>query len=190
MSNTGETLINAIVSNNSLMAINNCPGVTAQMSRAVYGKTQDDSGAGTTIENNRDMQKNINIALGFSGANSETAVWHFMIGPPVHHFVVIPWYQHTAPHGRVYTVFMAYENRYSVGGYVQHTPPAPSAVKGYRTVWSVTDLGQMFSDLLTSATAWQTYFGAVGAAQANKITYWKYKVTSLDSAVANVNKYR
>lgn len=63
-------------------------------------------------------------------------------------------------------------------------------MKGYRTVWSVTELAQMFSDLLTSATAWQTYFGAVGAAQANKITYWKYKVTSLDSAVANVNKYR
>lgn len=89
MSNTGETLINAIVSNNYLMAINNCHGIPAQMSRAVYGKTQDDSGAGTAIENNRDMQKNINIALGFSGANSETAVWHFMIGPPVHHFVVI-----------------------------------------------------------------------------------------------------
>ncbi len=59
------------------------------MSRAVYGKTQDDSGAGTAIENNRDMQKNINIALGFSGANSETAVWHFMIGPPNPPFVVI-----------------------------------------------------------------------------------------------------
>lgn len=57
MSNTGETLINAIVSNNYLMAINNCHGIPAQMSRAVYGKTQDDSGAGTAIENNRDMQR-------------------------------------------------------------------------------------------------------------------------------------
>lgn len=65
MPNTDDALINAILANNKLMAINDCPGVPAQMSRAVYGKTQDDSGSGTVIENNKDMQKNINIAIGF-----------------------------------------------------------------------------------------------------------------------------
>ena len=189
MSNTGETLINAIVSNNYLMAINNCPGVPAQMSRAVYGKTQDDSGPEPRSKITVTC-KRISISRWGSLGRTRNRRLAFHDWPARPPFCGDPWYQHTAPHGRVYTVFMAYENRYSVGGYVQHTPPAPSAVKGYRTVWSVTDLAQMFSDLLTSATAWQTYFGAVGAAQANKITYWKYKVTSLDSAVANVNKYR
>nr|WP_275938405.1 hypothetical protein [Pectobacterium brasiliense] len=67
MPNTDDAIINAIIANNKLMEIKDCPGVPTQMSRAVYGKTQDDSGSGTVIENNKDMQKNINIAIGFPG---------------------------------------------------------------------------------------------------------------------------
>ncbi|WP_233963103.1 hypothetical protein [Pectobacterium versatile] len=189
MPNTDDALINAIVANNKLMEIKDCPGVPTQMSRAVYGKTQDDSGSGTVIENNKDMQKNINIAIGFPGANSETAVWHFLVGPTVHHFVVIPRYQHTIPQGWVYTVFMAYENEYSVGKYVKHTAPAPSGAKGYKKIWTTNDLSKMFSDLLTSDTAWKEYFGPTGKPKAKTITYWKYKVIPLDTAIANVNKY-
>jgi len=187
---TGADLINAIVNNQALMAVDNCPGVPTQMSLAVYGAVQDDSGPGTVIQPGVDMQKQINAAIGFGGANSETAVWHFLMGPTVHHFVVIPWYREADPHGRVYTLFMAYENRYAVGWYVNGTAPAPpTGGKGYKAEWSVAQLSTMFSELLTSATAWQEYFGQVGATQAQTITYWKYKVISLTSAVANVPNY-
>ncbi len=191
MANTGLDLINAIVANPILMGLDNCPAVPAQMSCAVYGSVQDDSGSGTHIQNNSSMQKDINIAVGFGGANSETAVWHFLL-TPVHHFVVIPWYKSNVPQGQVYTVFMAYENKYSVGQYVNGTggiAPTPGG-KGYKTEWSVSQLSTMFSDLLTKSTAWEEYFGKVGQAQATKITYWKYKITTLTSAITNVNAYK
>ncbi|WP_235775090.1 hypothetical protein [Pectobacterium brasiliense] len=132
MPNTDDALINAILANNKLMKIKDCPGVPTQMSRAVYGKTQDDSGSGNVIENNKDMQKKINIALDFPSTDSKTSVWHFLVGPTVHHFVVIPWYQDRISQEPVYTVFMAYENEYSVEKYVKHTAPAPSGAKGYK----------------------------------------------------------
>ncbi|MEI7084589.1 hypothetical protein WCU61_00710 [Pectobacterium versatile] len=60
-----DALINAIVANTKLMEVDHCTGVSTTMSCAVYGKTQDDSGSGNVIENNKDMQKKINIALDF-----------------------------------------------------------------------------------------------------------------------------
>ena len=186
---TGEELINAIVDNDTLMTIDNCPKVPVEIGRAVYGSVQDDSGSGTVIKSGNSMQQDINKAVGFSGANSETAVWHFLLDP-VHHFVVVPWYRQQSPHGQVYTVFMAYEDKYSLGKYVNGTAPAPAVGgKGYKSEWTVNQLSTMFSDLLTSNTAWEEYFGNVGATKATKITYWKYKVTSLQSAISNVNKY-
>lgn len=193
MANTGPDLINAIVGNQKLMALDNCPGVPVQMGLAVYGSVQDDSGSGTEIKdegNDSDMQKKINEAIGFGGASSETAVWHFSL-TPVHHFVVVPWYKQNAPHGQVYTVFMAYENEYSLGQYVHGTgniAPKPGG-KGYKAEWTPSQLSTMLFDLLKSDKAWEDYFGKVGAAKATKITYWKYKVTTLKSAISNVNKY-
>ncbi|MDY7094130.1 MAG: hypothetical protein SX243_14265 [Acidobacteriota bacterium] len=189
---SGDELIHEIVNTPALMGLNNCPAVPAQMSKAVYGSVQSDSGPGTVIQPGANMQKEINTAIGFSGANSETAVWHFMMGPTVHHFVVIPWYRQQSPQGQVYTLFMAYENQYSVGQYVNGTPPAAPAgdgTKGYKTEWSLAELSTMFSELLTSNTAWQEYFGQVGATQATTITYWKYKVISLGAAIRNVQAY-
>jgi hypothetical protein len=85
---------------------------------------------------------------------------------------------------------MAYEGKYDTGDYVAGNPPAPPVGgKGYKTQWSVNQLSTMFSDLLTSKTAWEDYFGKVGQNQANKITYWKYKNTTIDSAVINVNNF-
>lgn len=188
---TGEELIAAIVGNGALMALDNCPGVPAQMSRAVYGVAQDDSGSGTVIEPGDNMQRQINSAVGFGGSNSETAVWHFLMAPVVHHFVVVPWYLHTPPQqGQVYTVFMAYENQYSVGRYVNGEAPAPAnGGNGYKPSWTVTQLATMFAELLTSGTAWEQYFGQVGAAQAQRITYWKYKEITLEAAIRNVGRY-
>ncbi len=190
MANTGPNLIAAIVENVKLMSVDNCPGVPVQMGKAVYGACQNDSGSGTLIKSGLNMQKQINNAIGFSGSNSDTAVWHFSLAP-VHHFVVVPWYKHESPHGQVYTVFMAYEGKYSLGQYVGGTggiAPAPGG-KGYKAVWTVSQLSAMFSALLAGGTAWQDYFGQVGAAQATKITYWKYKTTTLKYAISIVKKY-
>ena len=188
-SNTGEDLILAIENNSKLMALSNCPAVPVEFSRAVYGSVQDDSGNGSVIENKGNMQRQINIALAFSGANSETEVWHFLMGSAVHHFVVVPWYKQSVLHGVVYTIFMAYEDEYKVDNYVHKIIPAPTGAKGYKQSWTTSELSNMFSDLLTKIDAWESYFGSVGNNQANKITYWKYKTTTLSSAITNVNKY-
>lgn len=183
---TGEDLILALEHNEKLMSLNNCPAAPVEFSRAVYGAVQNDTGSGGIIENKGSMQKQINSALGFIGANSETAVWHFLLGPTVHHFVIIPWYQQSLPQGIVYTLFMAYEDKYLVGDYVGKTTPAPAGIYGYKRVWTTRDLNTMFTDLLTNPGAWEGYLGAVGESQASKITYWKYKTTTLTSAIANV----
>ncbi|QQZ39469.1 hypothetical protein IF690_15490 [Pseudomonas sp. SK3(2021)] len=187
---TGEDLIRAINNNKTLMELNDCPSVSVQMGCAVYGKVQDDVG-NDEITNNGSMKYQIDQALLFRGLHSETAVWHFSTDSPepkVHHFVVIPWFKQSA--GTVYTVFMAYEKKYMVVNYVEHNNPAPGEIKGYKTVWTANDLSTMLSDLLTKSNAWEEYFGNVGPAQANKIRYFKYKITALDSAVSNVNQYR
>lgn len=189
MSNTGEDLISAIKNNSKLMALSDCPSVPVEFGRAVYGSVQDDSGNGSVIEDKGNMQSQINNALAFSGANSETEVWHFLMGSAVHHFVVIPWYKQSSPQGVVYTVFMAYEDEYKVDNYVNKKSPAPTGAQGYKDIWTTTDLSKMFSELLTKSDAWESYFGSVGKNQATKITYWKYKTTSLSSAITNVNKY-
>ncbi len=190
---TGEDLIKAITDNATLMGLTNCPSVSVQMSCAVYGKVQDDVGS-DVITNNTSMKYQIDQALLFRGEHSQTAVWHFLItGTAVHHFVVIPWFKQSV--GTVYTVFMAYEHTkgamygYSVDKYVKHTSPAPGEIKGYKAVWTDNDLSAMLSDLLTQKNAWEEYFGDVGPAQADKIYYFKYKTTALDSAVSNVNQY-
>lgn len=189
MPDTGPDLISAILNNGKITSVNNCPGVSVQMGRAVYGTVQSDAGLGEEIRPGVNMQKQINNAIGFGGANSETAVWHFSL-QPTHHFVVVPWYKHDPPHGRVYTVFMAYENKYTVQNYINGMGSAPaSGGKGYKTVWTVTQLSTMFSELLTSPKAWEEYFGKVGESQATKITYWKYKIISIKTAISNVNGY-
>ncbi|SDA12839.1 hypothetical protein SAMN03159355_00272 [Pseudomonas sp. NFPP10] len=186
---TGEDPVKAIENNATLMGLKDCPSVPIQMSCAVYGKVQNDVG-NDVITNNGSMKYQIDQALLFRGLHSETAVWHFSTGPVVHHFVVIPWYRQSAPQGTVYTVFMAYEGKYLLVNYVKHNSPAPGEVKGYKTAWTENDLRTMLSDLLTKSNAWEEYFGNVGPAQANIIHYYKYKTTTLDSAVSNVNRYR
>ncbi len=190
MPNTGPELITAIATNGRITSVDNCPGVPVYIGRAVYGSIQSDTGPGTEIKISGELQKKINVAIGFGGANSETAVWHFSL-EPTHHFVVVPWYKHDPPHGQVYTVFMAYENKYTVLQYINGSASAPStALKGYKPVWTPSQLSTMFSELLISPTAWEEYFGNVGQNQATKIVYWKYKIISLEAAIRNVNGYK
>ncbi|MGE8411231.1 MAG: hypothetical protein ACN6QY_02615 [Pseudomonas sp.] len=184
---TGEDLVKAITGNALLMSLDNCPAVSAQMSCAVYEKVQNDVGD-DVIRNDKNMKYQIEQAILFRGDHSQTAVWHFLItGTAVHHFVVTPWFKQSV--GTVYTVFMAYEKAYSVDKYVKQTNPAPSGTKGYKTVWTATELKTMFSDLLTNDSAWVEYFGHVKSAKAEEIHYYKYKNTALDTAVPNVKKF-
>lgn len=196
MPDTGPVLIEAIKNKSAIMNVNNCPGVSVCFGRAVYGTTQYDK-TDTEIaaaDHGEQRKRKINEAIAFGGANSETAVWHFMCGAlpvAVHHFVVVPWYKHDSPHGQVYTLFMAYENRYSIGEYVNSTGSVfrKAGYKGFKQAWTPSELSTMLNDLLDSGRAWEDYFGEVGPAHATSVTYWKYKITTLKSAIGNVGKY-
>lgn len=190
MANFGNDLIAAMLANGTLTAINRCPAVSVEVGRAMYGKVQNDSGPGHVIRQGDEMQKEIAKVVGFSGANSETAVWHFMTDGPLHHFVVIPWYKHDFPHGRVYTVLMAYENMYTLNEYASRTGRALSpGGNGYQLTWTATELSTMLSDLLNLGAAWENYFGRVGAAHATKVTCWKYGVIDIKTAIEKVRRY-
>lgn len=191
MPDAGPDLIDAIVTNNTLKAVKDCPGVPFHMGRAIYGALQNDVGPGIWITPGEGKKKQISNVIGFGGANSETAVWHFEVVEPVHHFVVVPWYRHDSPHGQVYTVFMAWENKYNLEDYVRGVGvfvPASGGM-GYKTAWTPSELSTMLSDLLAGGRAWQDYFGQVGAGLATTIKCWKYKTITLKSAISNVGRY-
>ena len=182
----GRDLVAAINANHHLMEVDNCPGVPVAFGKAIYGKVQDDDN-GVKITK-ADMAQKIPEAVRVVGSNDQTAVWHFAM-TPVHHFVVVPWYDGNVPEW-VYTIWMAYENRYIVDDYVHGRSPAPAVEgTGYKEIWSKNNLSTMLEELLTQSTAWQNYFGTVGAKQATQIEYYKYKMTSLSSAITNVQNY-
>jgi hypothetical protein len=188
MANTGQDLIASIKANKALMGVNNCTGVSVAMDIAIYGSAQDDAGTGMAITANEHTAYD---EIWVGGTDSKTEVWRFLTGPGVHHFVVVTWYNHEKAPGRVYTVFMAYENKYSVGGYVDGEAPAPKGMKAYKDIWTLADLKKMFFELLTRPVAWQEYFGEVRKPdkQTNTLTCWKHKTTTLESAIANVKAY-
>lgn len=190
MANNGPDLINALVNNATLMALDNCPAVPVHVGAAVCGSIQNDD-KGVALAPGKSLKDDIARLVYFSGITSETSVWHFSTGAPVHHFVVVPWYKHDYPHGWVYTVFMAYENHYTVQQYVAGAGGSAPAHKpgGYKPFWSATELSDMLYELLTGGSAWETYFGSVGAAKTLSLTCYKYKVVSLVSAIRQVTSY-
>ncbi|MCG8633717.1 MAG: hypothetical protein MI863_07815 [Desulfobacterales bacterium] len=184
---TGLNLIRAIKRNDSLLDIDNCPGVPAQMGKAFYGDWQDDDDE-TIIEAGRDCLTRIRSLIDFSGGNTETAVWHLDIIGNTHHFVVVPW--HKPSQELVYTVFMAYENKYTLKKYINGTTPAPGrGVKGYKDSWTSKQLRTMLNKLINIANLWEEYFGAVGAGNVESIRCYKYTNISLSDAINNVNEY-
>lgn len=188
MADTGIDLITAIAGHAVLRGIDNCPGVPVQMGQAVYARVQSDKG-NEQIKSSS-TEKDIMKLIAFGSSPSETAVWHFSSGSPVHHFVVMPWYQHIAPMGMVYTVFMAYEKKYSFGQYVDGTGGiAPTGALGYKTAWTFDELKTMLRDLVTSNTAWQDYFGRVGPTRTMALDCYKYHPLNISTAIANVKRY-
>lgn len=103
--------------------------------------------------------------------------------------MVIPWYRHTAPIGIVYAVFMAYENQYKFGEYLQGRRAAPTGDLGYKAARSIGELKTMLQDLVTSNTAWQDYFGQVGPARTMKLNCYKYPTLRVSTAIKNVNQH-
>src|SRR5690606_24987627 len=109
------------------------------MGYAVYASVQSDKGNNQIKDISKDQD--IIRMIAFGGSPSDTAVWHFSSDSPVHHFVVMPWYSQTAPIGVVYTVFMAYENKYNFEQYVDGVGGiAPTGTHGYKTVWTLDEL--------------------------------------------------
>ena len=188
---TGSDVIDAISNKMTLMAIDNCPGVPVQVGYAVYGSFQNDK-RGIEIKNDHSKQRNINEAIYFGGGKTETSVWHFSTSPTVHHFVVIPWVTEHLPFETVYTVLMAYEGKYNLDKYVKGIDAdAPGAAHGYKAHWTAKQLSEMLSELVVEETAnaaWKKYFDprASGDKKATKITCYKYKNTTLETALGNI----
>ena len=190
---TGEDLIDVIIKNAKLLTVNNCPGVSVNVGKAVYGKYQDDAGPGKSIVRQEEaplkqaIQKA--IAVHEQATSQHSGVWHFLLDP-VHHFIVIPWLKVDHPAGQVYTVLMAYEGKYTLEEYVKGQKKAPRSGSGYKPFWSQAELSDMLYELLTSGSAWERYFGDVGAAHATKITYWKYQYVDISKAIERVKLHK
>jgi len=185
---TGPELIDAIKANDKLKAIDNCPGVPVDFGKALYGSMQNDVG-----NNKIESELDVNKAIGFTGSNGETAVYHFQT-KPTHHFVVVPWYNHGANHGQVYSVFMAYENNYTVDEYIRKAGRAPSGNKGYRDLWTIQQLVAMLKAIALGSTAnkrnaWRDFFAPYDIHAATSVEYYKYPVKSLDSAMKKLTSY-
>jgi hypothetical protein len=127
--------------------------------------------------------------VSFQGTTSETAVFHFHV-EPTHHFVVLPLY-HQSPPGWSYSMFMAYENNYTVREYVQSAPGRMGQAlgRGYRDEWLSSDIIDMLVNLLAKDDAWEQYFRYGTRSRATSIACYKYRPISIDAALANFARY-
>lgn len=184
--NRGKEMIDAIKVHPHVSEVKNCPDTSFRIGQMIYGSTQDDD---TEIELDAGIsrQKLIELFL-VSVKQDQTQVWHFMT-TPVHHFVVIPWYNQSPP-GWSYTVFMAFEGKYVLREYLQNARGNMSQTlkNGYKDEWTVSELADMFINLRTKDTAWGDYFEHGQSKSIAKIIYYKYDVITLEKALANVKK--
>jgi hypothetical protein len=196
--NPGVQLKNALKNKLAIGAVDNCPGASVAIGKAVYGSIQDD--AHETKVTPGAARKDLVNLVWFGGTLSQTAVWHFMVlgapdpgssRPAVHHFVVVPWYNQSPP-GWSYTVFMAYENSYTIRQYTQSAPGnmAQALRSGYREEWSASEFADMLSDLLANPAAWGDYFLHGASKGVQSISCYKYAAISVEAALANVARYQ
>ena len=186
--NPGMDLITAIKANNKLGATKDCPAVSVNMSLALYGSVQDD-GTETSIEANS-SRHDLMMLLWCNGKQTETAVWHFQTVGTVHHFVIVPWYNQSLP-GWTYTVFMAYENKYSLREYIQNAPVRGSGhrlSRPYRDEWSSPEIVDMLLAVLTGEDAWKDYFSDTSH-KPTSINCYKYKNIAINDASVRLNLY-
>lgn len=184
--NPGQQLKDAIKAHQRILMVNNCPGASVAIGHAVYGNVQDD-GKEKEIKPGASRRSLADI-VGFDGVTSQTAVWHFATDP-VHHFVVVPWYNQSSP-GWSYSVFMAYENQYTIREYIQNAPGRMSRAlkKGYREEWSANEVVDMIFNLLGDKKAWGDYFQRDAEKEVKSIKCYKYENISVDRALANLGR--
>jgi hypothetical protein len=187
--NRGKELIDAIKRNLKLQAVDDCPGVPVHIGTAVYGVAQEDSNGVAMTKESTD--KEWFSLLWFNGSQAETAVWHFYTLPTLHHFVVIPWYNQDPP-GRSYTVFMAYENQYTLKNYIDKAPGWMgnyALEKGFEDERTYGDIMAMMKGVLKNEGAWQAYFSSRKNLPVDTIMCFKYPKISLADAIGNVAAY-
>lgn len=164
--------------------MDNCPGVSAHLGKAMYGDWQND-------ENDIDVTKEtIDANLLFVGKNNtETALWHFLVvgnTNAVHHFAAVPWYNNEQE--LVYTIFMAYEKMYKLGEYIDGSAKAMPDYKFFD--FTRKSLFRALLRLLFSVdSAWSQVFCKNINDKAKTMTLWKYPVIDVQVATARVNKY-
>ncbi len=177
----GEEVVDAVVANAVVRAIDNCTGVSSGVSRQMYGVAQDDNNV-QTIANDNDIV----TALRWTGQDNDTALWRFEVLNPLHYFVVLPWIHRGDGNHRAFTVLMAYEGHYTVGQYTgagggNNVPPAGNT--GYVRHRTVAQMTTMLRAIRDTAGARADYFGVGGNQAANPIRYWKYGVITARSAM-------
>lgn len=189
----GSELRDAIRANKKLWKIDTCPRVPIDVAVAVYGRAKNDINPTKLLACSSKLE--IATAIGFGGAQSETAVWHFQT-EPVHHFVLVAWYDEIERE-QSYSVFMAFEHPnppvagqlgYDFFDYVTNTMAHQLEIN-HKDKWSAFGLITMLNELLTQDVAWGKYFQRGVNKKVNSITYYKYDFIALDKAIANVNKY-
>ena len=187
----GTELVQAIRGNEHLTALTDCTSVPIRMGKAVYGKWQDDKGE-VVIKKTDSLRRDIEEVLTFEGALNSTAVWHVLVGPAVHHFVIMPQVVSKNPDTVVYTVVMAYENHYTLGDYIQRAGKASMKKYGFKDPWCLDDLGNMFGHLIaTPHAAHENYFGVRPKKKGPaSISIWKYPDTTTENAINGINHYQ
>lgn len=180
---TSDNLLNAIKGQGLLTELGDCLSVPVRMAMAFSGDWQNQEGQKTITTNAIGIAE----ATKFVGEHNQTAVWHFSMNHPVHHFVVIP----LADKGNLeFSIMMAYAESYTLGEYLTGTGAAPGSAGGnggYRDRWQVYELQRYLSRLVTVNGARLEYFGDAGAN--SEITFNKYPNVDLETAVTNVDTY-
>ena len=182
---TGTDLTAAIIANDSLMGIGDCTTAYVQMGLAIYGSYQND-GDDSTISEEQDVT---NLTQFASQSDDYTAVWHFQVSNPMHHFIVMPFKNDGVLE---YSVFMAYADSYTLKKYVEKDESAP-AKGGYRDRWSKAQLEAALKMLMGNKSNVRMLFfndkRAAGKAENKPIVYHKYPPILINGAIANVSAY-
>ena len=189
---TGQELIQAINGNGTLRSVQECPQVSVQMGFAVYDELQNDDDDIETVITANDLGDLPDLVYVGPNRQNQTAVWHARLDP-VHHFVIVPWYNQMGTPQQYYAVYMAYEsynsqgafNGYNMGAYIGRTGRAPhNHAFGFNPNRHINNLITMFSSLLEEGPdAWGRYFGNVPLRNAQRITLYKYPWENLNNTL-------
>ena len=170
----GQDLVDAIKSNEKLKKVAACPTVPVKLSEAIYGVVKDDE----TVA--RD--------LNFNGDQTRAELWHVSLKSEtlVHHLAVLVWRNDQDTVGC--TLFMAYENKYTLGQYVSGKSAKQGMIK-YVDFMEMTDFTTMMQSLGREEGAWGKRFNVSDSEKATSCKVYKYGQFDIAEAVENVTGY-